>query len=78
MCCSCCGGRVLRVLGSVPLAEAAGSVREQQDRPQRRCCHRLQCTNLRLGDTLLPFHHRQPRALPHHVAQVQGSFQGNY
>lgn len=72
---SCCSGGVLRVLGSVPLAEVVGRVREQQDRPQCRCrCH-IQRSHLRLGHSILPLHHSQPCALSYHVAQVQGSFQ---
>ncbi|GLG96567.1 Protein of unknown function, partial [Gryllus bimaculatus] len=76
VCCSGGGGGVLHLLGAAPRAAPAGRVRQRQPGPaQPRGGAALPGAHLHLGHPLLPLHRHQPRALPHHVAQVPGSFQ---
>ena len=78
ICCSSGSGGVLHLLGAVPCTAAAGGVCGRQPRGGSQCRHghRVPHVDLYLRRALLPVHHCEPGALPHHVPQVPRSLQG--
>ena len=78
ICCSGGGRGVLYLLGAVPRTAAAGGVWGEQPRRASQCRHDhcVPYADLHLRRALLPVHHREPGALPHHVPQVPRGLQG--